>query len=90
MTYKPLTMNIKHLTEFLLAYVSAIESNKREEIERLMQEISLIFNRLHTVTSDESDKEEIINIILLKMQEKTLTHFDVATYVLDLVFLGYS
>ncbi|VXB02000.1 conserved hypothetical protein [Chryseobacterium sp. 8AT] len=90
MGYKDWKMNIKHITEFLMSYVSAMESNNVEEMERLKQEILLIFDRLHSVTSEESDKEEIINIILLKMQEKTLTHFDVATYTMDLVILGYS
>jgi len=90
MGYKDWKMNIKRLTEFLMSYVSAIKSNNAEEMERLMQEIMLIFDKLQSVTSEESDKEEIMNIILLKMQEKTLTHFDVATYTMDLVILGYS
>lgn len=34
-------MNIKHLTEFIMAYVSAMENNKTEETERLKTELIL-------------------------------------------------
>lgn len=83
-------MNIKHLTEFLMSYVSAMENNNLEETGRLKEEILSIFDRLHSVTSDESKKEEMINFILLKMNEKTLTHLDVATYTRELVVHGIS
>lgn len=83
-------MNIKHLTEFLMSYVSAMENDNIDETERLKEKIDDIFDRLHSVTSDESKKEGIINLILLKMQEKTLSHLDVATYTRDLVILGFK
>ncbi|WP_426473456.1 hypothetical protein [Chryseobacterium balustinum] len=90
MNYSDWKMNIKHLTEYLMSYVSAMESNNLEEMERLKEKIDDIFDRLHSMTSDESKKEEIINLILLKMQEKTLSHLDVATYTRDLVVHGIS
>lgn len=37
-------MNIKHLTEFLMAYVSAMEDNNTDETERLNS-----FNLFYTV-----------------------------------------
>ncbi|WP_435524249.1 hypothetical protein [Chryseobacterium indoltheticum] len=67
-----------------------MKSNDTQEMENLVQEISLIFKRLHSKTSEESDKEEIINIVMLKMQRKTLTHFDIANSTIDLVIMGYS
>lgn len=90
MNYSDWKMNIKHLTEFLMSYVSAMESDNVEETDRLKEEILSIFDRLHSVNSDESKKEEIINLILLKMQEKSLTHLDVATYTRDLVIHGFK
>jgi hypothetical protein len=90
MNYSDWKMNIKHLTEFLMSYVSAMENDNIEETERLKEKIDDIFDRLHSVTSDESKKEEIINLILLKMQEKSLTHLDVATYTRDLVIHGFK
>lgn len=90
MGYKDWKMNIKHLTDFLMAYVSAMEDNNSEETERLMSEITVIFDRLHSDVSEESKKEEIINLILLKMQEKTLDHLDVATYTQELVIYGFQ
>lgn len=83
-------MNIKHLTEYLMSYVSAMENDNVEETERLKENIDYIFDRLHSETSDESKKDEIINLILLKMNEKTLSHLDVATYTRDLVVHGIS
>ncbi|MFL9834990.1 hypothetical protein [Chryseobacterium terrae] len=90
MSYKEWKMNIKHLTDFLMSYVSAMEENDLQEMERLMNEINPIFDRLHSTTSDESKKQEIINLILLKMEEKTLDHLDAATYTRDLVIYGFS
>lgn len=90
MDYKESKMNIKHLTEFLMAYVSAMESNNIDEMERLMNEVTLIFDVLYSTTSDETKKEEIINLILLKIQERTLTHSDVATYTRELVVYGFK
>lgn len=90
MNYSDWKMNIKHLTEYLMSYVSAMENDNVEETERLKEEILSIFDRLHSVNSDESKKEEIINLILLKMQEKSLTHLDVATYTRDLVIHGFK
>lgn len=90
MGYKDWNMNIKHLTEFLMSYVSAMENNNLEEMERLSNEITAIFDKLHSADFDESKKEEIINLILLKMDEKTLTHFDVATYTMEFVLFGFS
>lgn len=90
MNYSDWKMNIKHLTEYLMSYVSAMENNNVEETDRLKENIDDIFDRLHSVTSDESKKEEIINFILLKMNEKTLTHLDVATYTRELVIHGIS
>ncbi|MCX8533083.1 hypothetical protein [Chryseobacterium luquanense] len=83
-------MNIKHLTEFLMSYVSAMEENNSEETERLIKEIEVLFDKLYSTTSDESKKEEIINLILLSIQEKTLTHLDVATYTRELVVYGFK
>lgn len=83
-------MSIKHLTEFLMAYVSAMENYKTEETERLKTELILIFDKLHSSSSEESKKEEIINLILLKMEEQTLSHLDVATYTRELVVLGFK
>jgi hypothetical protein len=88
MGYKDWKMNIKHLTDFLMSYVSAMEENNSEETERLINEITVIFDRLHSETLEESKKQEIINLILLKMQEKTLTHLNVATYTRELVVYG--
>ncbi|MCC9032687.1 hypothetical protein NAL32_07595 [Chryseobacterium sp. Ch-15] len=82
-------MNIKHLTEYLMSYVSAMQSNNEEETDRLMKEISLIFDKLQSVTSNETKKEEIINLILLKIKEKTLSHFDVANYTMEFVLFGF-
>lgn len=90
MGYKEWKMNIAHLTEFLMAYVSAMEKDDINETERLMKEITGIFDTLYSTTSNESKKQEIINLILLKMQEKTLTHLDVATYTRDLVIHGFK
>jgi len=90
MSYKEWKMNIKHLTEFLMSYVSAMEVNNSEETERLMMEITVIFDKLHSDTSEESKKLEIINLILLKMQERTLDHLDVATYTQELVIHGFK
>lgn len=90
MSYNDWNMNIKHLTEFLMSYVSAMENDNTQEMERLKDKINDIFDRLHSVTSDESKKEEIINLFLLKMNEKTLTHLDVATYTRELVVHGIS
>lgn len=87
--YKDWKMNIKHLTEFLMAYVSAIEKNDKDEKERLMQEITRIFDGSYS-SEDEGAKEEIINLILLKMEERTLTHLDVANYTRELVIYGFS
>lgn len=81
-------MNIKHLTEFLMSYVSAMEKNDNVEMERLMQEIEIIFHNICSETNDDNKKEEIINVILLSMNEKTLTHYDVATFTRDLVIAG--
>lgn len=83
-------MNIKHLTDHLMSYVSAMQKDDLEEMERLMKEILPIFDVLHSKDSEESTKQEIINLILLKMQEKTLTHLDVATYTRELVFYGFQ
>lgn len=88
MDCKDSKMNIKHLTEFLMLYVSAMENDDSAEVERLMNEIRIIFDSLHSVTSEESKKEENINLILLKMHEKTLTHHDVAIYTRELVVYG--
>jgi hypothetical protein len=89
MSYKDWKMNNKHLTEFLMAYVSTIEKNNKEEKERLMQEIIRIFDGSYN-TEEEGNKEEIINLILMKMKEETLTHLDVATYTRDLVIHGFK
>ncbi|MBD3904494.1 hypothetical protein IEW27_07805 [Chryseobacterium sp. C-2] len=89
MGYKDWKMNIKHLTEYLMSYVSAMQSNNEEETDRLMKEISLIFDKLQSVTSNETKKEEIINLILLKIKEKTLSHFDVANYTMEFVLFGF-
>lgn len=90
MNYNDWKMNIKHLTEYLMSYASAMEKDDLEEMERLLNEITAIFDKLHSVTSDESKKEEIINFILLKINEKTLTHLDVATYTRELVIYGFN
>lgn len=90
MNYSDWKMNIKHLTEYLMSYVSAMENNNVEEMERLMKEILPILNVLHSEDSNENTKQEIINLILLKIQEKTLTHLDVATYTRDLVIHGFK
>ncbi|MCU7615680.1 hypothetical protein NZ698_00600 [Chryseobacterium sp. PBS4-4] len=83
-------MNIKYLTDYLMNYVSAMEENNTQETERLMTEIAPIFDKLHSNTSEETKKQEIINLILLKMQEKTLNHLDVATYTRELVVYGFQ
>lgn len=88
--YKDGKMNIKHLTEFLMSYVSAMEKGDNVEMESLRPEIECIFDKLHSATSEESKKEEIINLILLRMEEKTLTHLDVATYTRELVIYGFA
>lgn len=88
--YQNWKMNIKHLTDFLMAYVAAMEENNDQETERLMSEIEPIFDRLQSEISEESKKQEIINLILLKMQEKTLDDLDVATYTQELVILGFE
>jgi len=87
--YKDWKLNIKHLTDFLMSYVSAMEENNVEEMEKLMPEIEVIFDQLYSTTTEESKKEEIINLILLAIQEKTLSHLDVATYTRELVVYGF-
>lgn len=90
MGYKEWTMEIKHLTELLMSYVSVTEKDDANEKESLADEINLIFDKLYSKTTEESKKEEVINLILLKMQEKTLTHLDVATYTRELVMYGFQ
>ena len=83
-------MNIKHLTEFLMSYVSAMEKNDGSEMDRLMYEIEIIFHNLSSKNGDDTKKVEIVNLILLGIQEKTLTHLDVATLTRELVVHGIS
>lgn len=90
MNYKDCKMNIKQLTQFLMSYVTGMEKDDKTEMERLLNEIEVIFHNLCSKTSDNSKKEEIINLILLGMQEKTLTHLDVATYTRELVIYGFA
>lgn len=88
--YKDWKMNIKHLTEFLMSYVSAMENEDNLEMERLMTEIEIIFHELSSENNNDSKKEEIVNLILLGMKEKTLTHYDVAILTRDLVIHNIS
>ncbi|OCK53184.1 hypothetical protein BA768_01115 [Chryseobacterium sp. CBo1] len=87
--YQNWTLNIKHLTEFLMSYVSAMEKGDKVEMDRPVQEIEAIFDQLYSTTSEENKKEEIINLILLGIHEKTLTHHEVATYTRELVIYGF-
>jgi len=54
--YKDWKLNIKHLTDFLMSYVSAMEENNVEEMEKLMPEIEVIFDQLYSTTTEESKK----------------------------------
>lgn len=83
-------MNMKNLTGLLMSYVSAMKRNDVEKTKTLMESIIVIFDNLESETSNESVKEEIKNILLQKIEERTLEHLDVATYTRELVYFGFS
>lgn len=90
MGYKDWKMNIKFLTEKMWEYWGASDRNETEKKEVLRKEFFEMFDKLEGPEENFHHVQEIRDKIVRDMDANNRNSIEAASYVRELVILGYQ